>query len=175
MATSERPGVRGSSAGAQQAGDDDRRLDPSIPPGGAQCRQPVRAIAALVAAALLGTFLGAGGAFLLAHGGDAGGDPFGGQVRGSAYQAVILSNDKVYFGQLRKVSDDFYQLQRAFFLREARRDEKSEPVRAVVPLIRELHAPENSMLIRADEIVVVENLDEDSPVLAEIRRQNRSR
>ncbi len=130
-------------------------------------------IASLVAAALLGALVGVGAASLVNREADAGADAFGGQVRPTTYQAVILSNDKVYFGQLRKVSDDFYQLRRAFFLQEARRDEKSEPVRAVVPLIRELHAPENSMLIRADEIVVVENLDEDSPVLAEIRRLNR--
>lgn len=135
-------------------------------------RRASGSVALLAGALLLGLLLGGGSAYLAYRPGDAL-DPFGGQIRTSTYQAVILSNDKVYFGQLRSVSDEFYQLRRAFFLQEARQDEKSPPARAVVPLVREVHAPENSMLIRADEIVVIENLDEDSPVLSEIRRLNR--
>lgn len=101
-------------------------------------------------------------------------DPFGGEIESSSYQAVILSNDKVYFGRLRVVSDDFYQLSPAFFLRETRQDAGSQPVRALLPVTQEIHAPEKAMLIRTSQVVVVQNLDEDSPILAEIRRQNRN-
>ena len=99
-------------------------------------------------------------------------DPgFGGGVDEDRYQAVILSNDKVYFGRLKSVSGDFFQLRDAFFLRETRTSEDAEPVRALLPVNREIHAPENRMLIRKDEVVLVENLATNSPILTEIRRQ----
>lgn len=102
-------------------------------------------------------------------------DPFGGALDSARHQAVILSNDKVYFGRLSSHSDDFYRLSDAFFLRETRESPEAEPVRALLPVNREIHAPENSMLIRKDEVVLVENLDKDSPILTEIRRQQGGR
>ena len=98
-------------------------------------------------------------------------DPFAGQIDDDSYQAVILSNDKVYFGRLRSVSDTIFELDSAFFLRESRTGAESEPVRALLPINSELHAPENRMLIRKDQVVLVENLAEDSPVRTEIARQ----
>lgn len=130
-------------------------------------------IAIIAAAMLAGLLAGGTGVVVADRYGDAD-DPFGGAIDAASYQAVILTNDKLYFGRLRAVSDDFYQLSPAFFLRESRQDAQAQPVRALVPITREIHAPENAMLIRSDEVVVVENLDEDSPILAEIRRQTRN-
>ncbi len=124
----------------------------------------------MLAALVAGLLLGGLGAGLLAGGSDEV-DPFGGLVDRARYQAVILSNDKVYFGRLSSVSDEFYRLNDAFFLRETRDRPEAEPVRALLPVNREIHAPENSMLIRKDEVVLVENLDRESPILTEIRRQ----
>ena len=131
-----------------------------------------RSIAPILAALLAGLLLGglATGAYLGSQDSD-GGDEFAGAIDESRYQAVILSNDKVYFGQLESVSDDFFRLDSAFFLRETREDADAEPVRALLPVNREIHAPENTMLIRKDEVVLVENLAKDSPILTEIKRQ----
>ena len=123
----------------------------------------------MIVALVVGLILGALGWMLLGDSG--GGDQFGGRIDDERFQAVILSNDKVYFGRLDDVSDTFYALDDAFFLREVRETPDAEPQRSLLPVNRELHAPENRMLIRKDEVVLVENLAEDSPVLTEIQRQ----
>lgn len=166
-------------AAAADAPRPDRAPEPSTPGGGRGLdpdRGPKRAkpIGAVVAALVVGLLLGAGGALALdAMSGDDGStaDDFGGVVDTARYQAVILTNDKVYFGRIRSVSDDFYELDSAFFLRETRESEDAEPQRALLPVNREIHAPDNAMLIRKDEVVLVENLAQDSPILEEIKRQ----
>ena len=131
-----------------------------------------RSLAPVLAALLAGLLIGGlATAAYLGSQDDAGGDEFAGAIDESRYQAVILSNDKVYFGQLESVSDDFFRLESAFFLRETREDAEAEPVRALLPVNREIHAPDNTMLIRKDEVVLVENLAKDSPILTEIKRQ----
>lgn len=132
------------------------------------------AIGPLLGALALGLILGAFGLSLLRSGDASAGesDPFAGAIDSDRYQAVILSNDKVYFGRIENVSDTFFKLDEAYFLREVRENETAEPQRSLLPINNELHAPENTMLIRKDEVVLVENLDEESPVLEEIRRQN---
>jgi hypothetical protein len=132
-----------------------------------------RSTGAIVAALLVGLLLGgAAAAFFTSQDDDAGsGDPFAGVIDSSRSQAVILSNDKVYFGKLSDASDEFYELDEAFFLRETRESADAEPVRALLPVNREIHAPDNTMLIRKSEVVLVENLAKDSPILTEIKRQ----
>jgi hypothetical protein len=131
---------------------------------------PSRPIGAILAALLVGLLLGGAGATFLANR-DSGGDPFADVIDAGRYQAVILSNDKVYFGQIDDVSDDFYRLDHAFFLRETRESADAQPVRALLPVNSEIHAPDNTMLIRKGEVVLVENLAKDSPILTEIERQ----
>lgn len=127
---------------------------------------------AVLAALVLGLVLGGFAMTLLDdESDDAAGDAFAGAVDEDRYQAVILSNDKVYFGRIEAANDEFYRLDDAFFLRETRESAEAEPQRALLPINREIHAPENSMLIRKDEVVLVENLAEDSPIQAEIERQ----
>lgn len=141
-------------------------LDRSTPRTMTTSRPTSVIVAALVAGLIVGAI---GGALVASR--DSGGDQFAGVVDASRYQAVILSNDKVYFGQLTDASDDFFRLDRAFFLRETRESADAEPVRALLPVNREIHAPDNTMLIRKSEVVLVENLEKESPILAEIRRQ----
>lgn len=126
-------------------------------------------VALPLAALVVGLILGALG--MMAFGSSDDDDPFAGRIDGDRYQAVILSNDKVYFGRITDASSTFFALDDAFFLRETREDENAQPQRALLPVNAELHAPENRMLIRKDEVVLVENLAEDSPVLNEIKRQ----
>jgi hypothetical protein len=129
--------------------------------------------AAVLAALVLGLLLGGFAMTLVGDDADdaGGGDQFAGAIDEARYQAVILSNDKVYFGKIEEVSDEFYRLDDAFFLRETRASAEAEPERALLPINREIHAPENSMLIRKDEVVLVENLADDSPIQTEIERQ----
>ena len=138
--------------------------------GGAPRSGSGRNVGAIIAALLVGLLVGGGIAALIFKG-DNGGDDFGGAIDTSRYQAVILTNDKVYFGQLQSASDSYYELDNAFFLRETRESADAEPVRALLPVNREIHAPDNTMLIRKDEVVLVENLAKDSPILTEIKRQ----
>ena len=128
-------------------------------------------LAPLLGALALGLVLGAFAAFQLADPPAGPGDALGAAVDRDGFQAVILSNDKLYFGRLEEHSDTFLRLEEAYFLRETREGEEGEAVQALLPVARELHGPENSMLIGRDEIVLVENLAADSPVLNEIRRQ----
>jgi hypothetical protein len=80
------------------------------------------------------------------------------------FQAVVLSSGVVYFGHLREVNDDFYELRDAFFIQEVKKA-GAEPTRRVLPLREEVHGPENSMLIPRAHLVSIENLREDSPVV----------
>lgn len=139
--------------------------------GAGRPRQP-NGMALVVAALVLGLVLGAFGMRLLDGGGGSdSSDSLAGNIDTGRFQAVILTNDKVYFGRLSEVNETFFRLDDAFFLRETRESEEAEPVRALLPVNRELHAPENSMLIRQDEVVLVENLDAESPLTTEIERQ----
>ena len=154
---------------------------PSIPLPGDGARAATRtgatseareraSMGAVIGALVVGLVLGVIGIKLLdGIGGDE--DPFAGAIDSDRYQAVILSNDKVYFGRIDDVSDSFFELEDAFFLRETRESADAEPVRSLLPINAELHAPENKMLIRKDEVVLVENLADDSPLLTEIKRQ----
>ena len=139
-------------------------------------REPSRSLGAVIAALVAGLLLGglATAAFLGGQDDDDGGggdEALAAAIDTTRYQAVILSNDKVYFGKLESLSEDFFRLESAFFLRETREDADAEPVRALLPVNREIHAPENTMLIRKDEVVLIENLAKDSPILTEINRQ----
>ena len=146
---------------------------PAAGGGGGDGAGASRSLAPVIAALLAGLLLGglAAAAFLAQGDGDDGDEAFAGLIDESRYQAVILSNDKVYFGKLESVGDDFFRLESAFFLRETRDDADAEPVRALLPVNREIHAPDNTMLIRKDEVVLIENLAKDSPILTEIKRQ----
>jgi hypothetical protein len=128
-------------------------------------------VAAVLAALALGIILGAAATAFYLQAADSSDDGFAGRVDSARYQAVILSNDKVYFGRIESISDDFFQLSTAFFLRETAATGDGEPVRALLPVNREIHAPDNTLLIRKDDVILVENLAKDSPILTEIRRQ----
>src|SRR3954447_23308960 len=98
---------------------------PSAPGDGSRGRN----VGALIAALVVGLVVGGGLAALFLNNGN-GGDDFGGAIDSSRYQSVILTNDKVYFGQLTTASDTYYELDNAFFLRETRESADAEPVRA---------------------------------------------
>lgn len=116
-----------------------------------------RALSTLLIAGML-VLAGFGAAALLGND-----NPFGELTDASRYQAVFLTNDRVYFGHLRWKGADIYELRDVFFLRETT-GSKGDVQRQVASLSEELHGPENRMLIPRERIVLVENLRKDSPV-----------
>jgi hypothetical protein len=181
MSSTDRPDAPAGNSGspaqpqAQPAGDGARRPTPPAPakagPNNKSTTAGRSSLAAVLAALAVGLILGGAATAFYLQANDSNGDGFAGQVDTARYQAVILSNDKVYFGRIASVSDDFFQLRNAFFLRETPGSNGSEAVRALLPVNREIHAPDNNMLIRKDDVILVENLAKDSPILTEIRRQ----
>ncbi len=98
-------------------------------------------------------------------------DPFAGAVDTNRWQAVFLSNGQVYFGHLTVASEEFYELREAFYIRESPPAQEGQPpTREVRALSSEFHQPENRMLIRKDEVLLVENLLPDSDVAEAIER-----
>jgi hypothetical protein len=100
-------------------------------------------------------------------------DPFESFVDTGSFQAVVLANDRVYFGHLRDHEGGFYELTDVYFLRDRPATAgapTSTPTRQVVSLRGESHTPTDSMLIARDKVLAVENLDRRSAVLATIKR-----
>ncbi len=156
-----RPGDAPAAERRDRPGPDDRGGPPARKPDDAAAARSApraaRPIAAILAALTLGLVLGGGAVALFGTKSDSGA-AFAGVVDSTRYQAVILSNDKVYFGRITRVDDNFYRLDQAFFLRETRENADAEPVRSLLPVNREIHAPENTMLIRREQVVIIENL-----------------
>ena len=88
----------------------------------------------------------------------------------SKFQAVVLASGVVYFGHLRAADDEFFELRDAFFIQEVKKA-NAEPERRVLPLSQEVHGPENAMLIPRGQVVSVENLRDDSPVVKAAQAQ----
>lgn len=93
-------------------------------------------------------------------------DPFAGVVDDSRIQAVVLSNDSVFFGRLRVASAEFFELRDAHFLQQSVEGETVD--RAAVPLTEQVHGPEDRMLIRRDEVIAIENLSPESDIAQQI-------
>ena len=97
--------------------------------------------------------------------------PFDGTVDEERFQAVVLDNDRVYFGHLEAAGDDFYLLTNAFFVQEtAAQEEDQAPLREVVSIVEEFHDPDDEMLIAIDDVVLIQNLRADSEVAEAIER-----
>lgn len=94
------------------------------------------------------------------------GDPLAGEIKTNRYQAVILTNDRVYFGHVQSLSDDLVKLRHAHYIREkpSTGTDKSGGGQQVAPISEELQGPDSSMLINREQIVLIENLAKDSRV-----------
>ena len=83
----------------------------------------------------------------------------------SAYQAVFLSGQQVYFGHLR-VDGDVYLLTDVYYLATP---DSSGQAGQLVRRGSEVHGPKEPMIIPANEVLFVENIRDDSAVVAAIR------
>ena len=98
------------------------------------------------------------------------------------WQAVFLSNNQVYFGQVEKVTKDFVILKDIYYLQVVNQplqrsqegdqaavgDQKTEQRLTLIKLGNEIHGPKDEMILNRDHVVLMEDLKSDSQVVKAI-------
>lgn len=101
-----------------------------------------------------------------------------GRVNAETYQAVFLTNDQVYFGKIREITDTVVAMENIYYLQETAGEKPAtgqaatsnqEPKMALAKLGSELHGPEDRMQINRDQVLFWENLKSDSQVSEAIK------
>lgn len=96
----------------------------------------------------------------------------------SAFQAVFLKNDQVYFGKITKLTETQVVLTDIFYLQDGTAGGDANNTTGSVSLVKlgdELHAPQDTMYIERAELNYWENLKPDGQVakaIAEYQKQN---
>lgn len=95
-------------------------------------------------------------------------------VKKDQYQAVFLTNGQVYFGKLESGGPQFLRLKEVYYLQTAENSDQNTEANAEQPtdnqtqtLIRlgkEIHGPDNEMLISRDQVLFFENISNDGTV-----------
>ncbi len=97
----------------------------------------------------------------------------------SKYQAVFFTNGQVYFGKLHPFSGERMRLTDVFYLQtNDQGDQNSKnPQEAatstdvqLIKLGKEIHGPEDEMIIAKDQILFYENLKPDGKVVSSIKQ-----
>ncbi|MES2630652.1 MAG: hypothetical protein V4611_01725 [Patescibacteria group bacterium] len=112
------------------------------------------------------------------------------QNRGTAidtnkYQAVFLANGQIYFGKLELPSGDYMKLTDVYYLQTQTEDgtetegtQEATSDQSKVQLIKlgekELHAPEDLMVISKDQVLYYENIKDDSKVAQTIEQYKKA-
>ncbi len=88
------------------------------------------------------------------------------------YQSVFLTNNQVYFGKLSNEDSAYPILHDVYYLKKVT-DSAGNSKLELVKRGKELHAPEDGMKINKQNILMIENLTEDSAVYkAIVKAQN---
>lgn len=92
----------------------------------------------------------------------------------SAFQVVVLDTGEVFFGTIKKNSNDNIELVNVYYLPIDATDLFSPKVNSsdsfsVIKIGNELHGPEDSMYITKEHIVFIQNLKEDSRIVTAIK------
>lgn len=99
-----------------------------------------------------------------------------GGIESSKYQAVFLSNGQVYFGKLQSVNDQYLKLTNVFYIQGSSTDtdtsNSEDPQqsttansdRKLIKLGKEVHGPEDAIIINRDHVQFYENLKSDGEV-----------
>lgn len=95
-------------------------------------------------------------------------DPVAAKIQKGRWQAVILTNDRVYFGHLRALGYGWYQLKDVYFIREKQADKGKAAGQQVAPIAEELQQPDDPMVVNGAHIIQVQNLERDSRVAGAI-------
>lgn len=89
---------------------------------------------------------------------------------GNRYQAVFLTNGRVFFGKLKSTHGQYVTLDNAYYSKDqttpanATADQRAATSTALIQVGKEVYGPENSMQIRADQILFWQDLKSDSKV-----------
>ena len=96
----------------------------------------------------------------------------GDQIDRSTYQAVFLTGSQVYFGRLATHGDDYFLLTDVYYLSPTADNQVPGPDRPgqLVKRGRELHGPQDEMIVSARNVLFIENLRPDGDVMTAIRR-----
>lgn len=101
-------------------------------------------------------------------------------IKSDKYQAVFLSdqNGQVYFGKLKTVNNDYYQLSDIFYIRvennQAKDAQAAQQNISLAKLGNELHGPEDLMFISKEKVLFWENLKDDGKVVQSIKEYKKN-
>lgn len=129
--------------------------------------RPAAAVAAVVAVLVLIAAVGLLALLLGGRDAGAGSDAVAG-IRENRVQAVYMTNDDVFFGDLRTAEGDWVQLKDAYFLRSAANGARKEEAELQVVSVAQGIGGDGDLLINAREILRVQNLAADSDIAGAI-------
>lgn len=86
-------------------------------------------------------------------------------IDATTYQAIFLTNDQIYFGHLKNVSNDYLILSDVYYVKIDEENDKNILVRLGTI---EPHEPTGSMTVNKDQVLFWENLRPDSQVIKKI-------
>ncbi len=91
------------------------------------------------------------------------------QIDHSAYQAVFLTGGQVFFGKA-TVEDDALVLSDVFYLSPNTDTSQPQQLGQLLKRGSELHGPREPMIIELRQVLFLENMRDDSQVVAAIKR-----
>ena len=135
-------------------------------------RLPRKLLWLLIALAVLaGVLFGAWKLFFSGAGADG--------IDRSKYQALFLSNgtitNNVYFGKLERISDGYYKLSDAFYIKAAQAAEDSkEQASSDLTLAKlgdtEIYGPQDTVIIPREQVLYYQNMKADSKIVEAISK-----
>lgn len=97
----------------------------------------------------------------------------GSYVQKDEYQAVFLEGGQVYFGKLKSMKENHFNLTDIYYLnvndQSVQPDQASQQNLSLVKLGCELHGPRDQMIINREQVLFWENLKNDSRVVTAIK------
>lgn len=109
----------------------------------------------------------------------------GAAIDGSKYQAVFFTNGQVYFGKLHAFNGEYMKLTDVFYLQNSQQSQdaadsknpqatSTDQNQQLIKLGREVHGPEDEMIISKDQVLFYENLKPDGTVTESINKYKKS-
>lgn len=98
----------------------------------------------------------------------------GSQIDSGKYQAVFLNNGQVYFGKLKGFYTDRPYLTDVYYIQAADgtaadANKEQANTQKLIKLGKEIHGPENKLILNKDSVLFVENLTDNSEVVKVIK------
>jgi len=95
-------------------------------------------------------------------------------VKANQFQAVFLANGSAYFGHLKDIDTPTPTLTDVYLIRNAAQQstttQAATPQPVLAKLSSDLHSPEYTMVLRADQIMFWENLQDSGKVVQAIKK-----